>query len=111
MHASETQEWATFICGAHADALGLQQSFTVFERTTANLGAPRGNIISTVNDPSSVAQELPATIHTHVTPPLDAAAAAPKGVRFVAAGMRKLAEWRAFFCMHGEVPPLLSLNS
>jgi len=35
-------------------------------------------------------------------PPLSQAAAAPKGVRFVAFGLRKLTEWRSFFTLHGS---------
>ena len=57
-----------------------------------NLVAPRGNIITSVGDPTSVAHDLIPTIHTDVTPPLRAEAEAPKGVRFVAVGLRKLSE-------------------
>jgi len=68
--------------------------------------APRRNIIIPVGDPSSVAQDLPPTIHTYVTPTLDSVATAPKGVRYVGAGLRKLNEWRALFNLHNDVPPL-----
>ena len=85
-----------------------KQSFTVEERTKANLVAPRGNIITTTGDQSAitgepVAHDLSPTIQLNVTPPLAFAAAAPKGVRFVAAGLRKLAEWRAFFTLKSSV--------
>jgi hypothetical protein len=74
------------------------------ELNTANLIATRGSNITNVGDPSSVAQDLPPTIQTDVTPSMDVDAAAPKGVRFVAAGLRKLSEWRAFFHLHNNVP-------
>ena len=74
------------------------------ELNTANLIAPRGNIITTVGDPNSVAQDLPPTIQTDVSPSLDAAAVAPRGIGFVAAGIRKLSEWGAFFHLHSIAP-------
>jgi hypothetical protein len=55
VQASATQQWATFVCDAHAVALGLQLSFTIADRATANLMAPRENVISTAGNPSSVA--------------------------------------------------------
>ena len=67
--------------------------------------APRGNIISTVGNPSSVAHDLAPTIHTNGKLPLDSVAAALKGVQFLAAGLRKLVEWRAFLNFHNEPPP------
>ena len=69
VQASEAHQLVAFVCDAHHGAMYLQQSFTVDERTKANLVAPRGNIITTVGDPSSVAQYLPPTIHMDVTPP------------------------------------------
>ena len=61
--------------------------------------APRGNIITSAGEPSSVAQDLIPTLHTEITPSRTEAAATPKGVKFVAAGIRKLVEWRAFFLL------------
>ena len=37
---------------------------------------------------------------------LDSSAIAPKGVRYVAEGLRKLTEWRVFFNLLFDVPPL-----
>ena len=79
--------------------MSLQQSFTVAEQHDANLIAPRGCIIASAGDPSSVSQDLGPTLQLEVTPPLSQAAAAPKGVRFVASGLRKLTEWRSFFTL------------
>jgi hypothetical protein len=50
---------------------------------------PVEDIITTVGDPASVAQDLPPTIHMDVTPPLESATATPNGVRFVAVGLAK----------------------
>jgi hypothetical protein len=65
--------------------------------------APRETIIMSAEDPSSVAHDLYPTICTEVTPPLNATAAAFKGVKFIAAWLRKLDEWRAFFLLLSTV--------
>ncbi len=62
--------------------------------------APRGNIILSTGDPTSVVENLTPTIETEVVPELMECAAAPKGVRFVAAKIRKLTEWNHFFDLH-----------
>jgi len=105
VQAFATHQWDVFVCNAHVDALSLQQSFTVAEHATANLMAPRRNIITTAGDPSSGAQDLPPTIHADVKPPLDSGATAPKGVRFVAASLRKLTRWITFFNLHKDISP------
>jgi len=50
----------------------------------------------------SVSQDLNPTLQLDVTPPLSQAAAAPKGVRFVASRLRKLIEWRAFLSLQAS---------
>ena len=50
----------------------------------------------------SVSQDLTPTLQLEVIPPLSQAAAAPKGVRFVASGLRKLTEWRAFLSLQAS---------
>jgi len=103
--ASGTHQWAQYVYTAHVEVTVLYRSFTVDENAIASLVAPRGNVITSNGDPSSVAQDAPPTFHTDVTPrPLDVAAAAPRGVRFVATALRKLAEWRAFFRLLLAVP-------
>ncbi len=98
VQARGAHQWAAFVCDVHCEAIDLQQSFTVGERATTNLVAPRGNIIIIAGDPTSVAQQdIPPTIQLDVTPLLASAAVAPKGVSFVATSLRKLAEWRVFF--------------
>jgi len=103
VQASATQQWVAFVRNAHVDALNLQQTFTIAEHSTTNLMVLRGNIVSTACDPSSVAQDLPPMIHTDVTPPLESTTTARRGVQYVAASLRKLAEWRKFFNMHDDV--------
>jgi hypothetical protein len=46
VNASDNQQCTTYVCDAHVEALGLQQSYIVGEHDTANLVVPRGNTIS-----------------------------------------------------------------
>jgi hypothetical protein len=55
--------------------------------------APRGNIIFSAGDPTLVVEDLTSTIETKVVPDLLKSVAAPKGVRFIAAKVRKIREW------------------
>jgi hypothetical protein len=90
----DSQPWARFVYDAHAEARRLETSFNSEKHNTMNLMAPRGNIITSAGDPSSVAQDLQLTIFTEVIPPHNIAAAAPKGALFISAGLRKLVKWR-----------------
>jgi hypothetical protein len=100
---TNTAPCASFVNAAHNAALTLRQSFTYGEHHSANLIAPRGSIITSAGDPSSsVSHDLCPTLQLDVTPPLSQAVVAPKGVRFVASGLRKLTEWRSFFTLHGS---------
>jgi hypothetical protein len=65
--------------------------------------APRGNIIFSARDPTSVVENLPPTIETEVVPDLQENGAASKGVRFIAAKVRKVTEWKHFFHLHASV--------
>jgi len=100
--ASHYSPWASFVNDAHSAALTLQLSFSDEEKHSMNLIAPRGCIITSAGDPSSVSQDLTPTLQLDVTPPLSQAAATPKGARFVASSLRKLREWRSFFSIHGS---------
>ena len=51
----DTRPWARFVCEAHAEARMLETFFITAKYTTANLMAPRGTIIMSDGDPSSVA--------------------------------------------------------
>jgi hypothetical protein len=62
--------------------------------------APRGNTIFSAGDPNSSIEDLPPTIEVESLPELHGSTAAPKGIRFIAAKMRKLTEWRHFFDLH-----------
>jgi hypothetical protein len=44
--------------------------------------------------------DLPPTIEVEALPELHDFTAAPKGIRFIAAKIRKLTEWRYFFDLH-----------
>jgi len=62
--------------------------------------APRRNTIFSAGDPSTVVEDLPATIEEDQLPDLLECTGAPKGIRFIAAKLRKLTEWRRFFNLH-----------
>jgi len=64
--------------------------------------APRGNIIFSTGDPNYAVEDLTPAIETDVVPELLESVAAPKGVRFVAAKVRKITEWRHFFRLHAR---------
>jgi hypothetical protein len=50
-----------------------------------------------------VVEDLAPTIETEVVPDLLESVAAPKGVRFIAAKIRKITEWQHFFHLHARV--------
>ena len=75
-------------------------TFTPAERYTADNLAPRGNTIFSAGDPATVIDDLPATIADEALPKLLESTTTPKGIRFFAAGLRKLTEWRHFFDLH-----------
>ena len=81
---------ASFVCDAHAEARRLETSLISVDYNTANIMHPRGNAITSAADHSSDAKDPLLTIFTEVTRPLNNAAAAPNGVRFIPAGMRNL---------------------
>jgi hypothetical protein len=78
----------------------LRQSFSPAEKDTADRLAPRGNTIFSTGDTASIVEDLPATIEDEPLPELHQAIAAPKGIRFIAAKLHKLTEWRHFFELH-----------
>jgi hypothetical protein len=81
-------------------AKSTQDSFTAEELYTTDVATPRGNIIFSAGDPSSVVEDLPPTIETDVIPALLESTAAPKSIRFVAARIRKQTdEWRNVFTL------------
>jgi hypothetical protein len=80
----------------------LQQSFTPAKRHSADALAPRGNIIYSAGDPSSTVEDLPSTIDNEELPELHASTAAPKGVRYIAARVRKMMDWRKKITLHSR---------
>jgi len=77
---------------AHREAVNLQESFTVNELQTALLLAPRGLVITVPGDPSRVAKDLPPTVDTDVLPAGPLTPGSARGVKHVAAGMRRLSD-------------------
>ena len=90
------------MCEAHEEAKTLQQSFTPAEHYTVDALAPRGNTIYSAGDPSSTVEDLPSTIDDEELPELVESTAAPKGVRYIAARVRKMRDWRSFFTLHSR---------
>ena len=87
---------STSLLEAHKAAVGLQESFTLDELKATFLLAPRGLVITTHGDPSSVAKELPPTVDTDVIPIGSLSPMSARGVRHVAAGIWRLTYWRQF---------------
>ena len=57
-------------------------------------------------DPDSVNLDLPDTINCEVLPPLEQAAGKPRGYKYIAAGLRRLAEWKSFMAdVHSNSSP------
>ena len=89
---------------AHRAAVDLQESFTADELQTALLLAPRGLVITVLGDPSSVAKDLPPTVDTDVLPAGLLSPGSARGVRHIAASMRRLSDWRQFLDLLGSSP-------
>ena len=52
------QDWAISVTSTHAEAIALHASFTPQKLLTMSIVAPRGNIITSTGDTSSVATDL-----------------------------------------------------
>jgi hypothetical protein len=62
--AANSLDWAKHVCEAHKQAKSTQDSFTAEDLYTTDLEAPRGDIIFSSGDTSSVVEDLPPTIET-----------------------------------------------
>jgi hypothetical protein len=96
--------WAQAVCQAYEEAAQLQQSVTPAEHHNADILAPRRKIIYSAGDPSSTVEDLPSTIDDEDLPKLHESTAAPKGIRYIAARVRKMTDWRKFFTLHNKTP-------
>jgi hypothetical protein len=65
---------------------------------------PRGSIIISAADPEAVAQDLAPIFLTEIISQFQEDIATPKEVRFIASSIRKLANWRDFFCFLTSAP-------
>ncbi len=68
-------------------------SLYIAELHTTDLMSPKGNIIFSSGDGASVMEDLSPTTDVDVVPELLKSVAEPKGVRFLAANVRKLTKW------------------
>ncbi len=88
--------WAAHLHAAHRAAVNLQDSFTAEDLNRAFLLAPRGLLITLPGDPTSAAKDLPQTVETAVVPTGCLSPGPARGIRHVAAGLRRLQDWRKF---------------
>ena len=103
--ASGSYAWVSYPNVAHMEGIDLQASFYGSELHTISMVATKGNIIQSVGDPSSIALTLTPPMDVEVTPVLSEAVRAPKGVRFIAAGLRRLQDWCSFLSALVDAPP------
>ena len=101
---TETRIWARHLVSSYNDSVTLQDSFTQAEHDLASWILPAGNLILLPGDPRSVNYDIPYTINPDVLPPLLEAAGKLKGFRYIAAGIRKLVNWRDFFDTYNSAP-------
>ena len=75
----------------------MQYFFTPAERQAADRMAPRGSTVFSAGDPCFYyGGRSPPTIEEENLPGLAESTAAPKGIEFIVARMRKLTKWRHF---------------
>ena len=88
----------------HREAVDLQESFTANELQTALLLAPHGLVTIVRWDPSTVAKDLPPTVDTDVLPTSPLFLWSARGVKHIAACMRRLSDCRQFLDLLGLSP-------
>ena len=96
--------WATHLLTAHQAAVDLQESFTRDDLRMALLFAPRGLVITIPGDPRGAAKELPPTVDKDVLPPGPLSPGSARGVKHIAAGVRRLFDCRRFLNILGVAP-------
>ena len=84
--------------------MDLQESFTANELHTAFLLAPRGLVIQVPGDPNNVSKDLLPTVDTDVLPTCPISPGSARGVKHIAASMRRLFDWRRFMDLLGSSP-------
>ena len=85
-------------------AVDLHGSFTAEDLQTTSLLAPRGLVLALPGDPISVAKELPQTVDPDVIPLGCLSPGSTLGIKHVAAGLRRLTDWRRFLDIMGASP-------
>ena len=100
--------WAWHISVSLEEARVLEQSFSQEEHDLAPTycsSLVATNIIAIAGDPDSVNLDLPDTIECEVLPQLEhAVMGKPRGFKQIAAGLRRLAEWRSFLDIYHNSP-------
>jgi len=75
--ARDTLQWSHIVWDAHMACTKLMQSFSLAEKETTDRLAPRDNTIFFDGDPTSIVDDLLATIEDDSLPELHQATAAP----------------------------------
>jgi hypothetical protein len=63
-------QWANNVCATREEAMRTRESFSATELHSTDLIAPRGNIIFSLRDPTSVVKDPPPTTEKDVIPDL-----------------------------------------
>jgi len=96
--------WASHLPEAHKMAVDLQESFSNGDMQMAFHLDPRGLVIFLPCDPRSVSKEQAPTVDTDVIPPGRLPPGSTRGVKHVAAGIRRLSDYRRFLDILGASP-------
>jgi hypothetical protein len=91
-HQAHDGGWARYLLDAHRAAVDLHESFSQDDPEMAFQLAPRGLVITLLGDPRSVTKELPPNVDTDVLPPGPLSPGSPRGVKHIAAGIRRLSD-------------------
>ena len=95
--------WAAHLLTAHKAAVDLHETFT-HDKLQMAFFAPRRLAITIPDDPRSAAKDFPPTMDTDVLPPGLLSPGSARGVIHIAAGIRRLSEWRRFLDILGAAP-------
>ncbi len=96
--------WASHIIAAHRGSKDLQESFSNEDLQMALMLAPRGLVITVPGDPQSVSKDLAPTVDIDVISVGRLTPEFMRGIKHVAAGIRRLSDWRQFLDILGTSP-------
>ena len=100
--------WSPHLLEAHITAVDLQESLSNEDMQMAFLLAPCGLVISLLGDPRSMSNEQAPTVDTDVIPLGRLSPGSTRGIKHVAALIRRLSDWRLFLDILGASPDHIS---